>query len=331
MTMCSPITLKSGRGIWKVVRAHKQSVLRFMKIVISAVLIIVLLQKVGFLNLRHTISSANIGYLTIALAFFLTGVFISSYKWQILLSVHRINIRLLTLVSFYFISMFLRNFLSTIGGEAYKIYSVSKLSKDTPASIASVFLERGSGLLALLTISILTLLLGYERIGDRSVIMLIVVLFVGYLCVLAIIFNRTLFNSISRLLTFFGFMTLQRKLAEMHNAIYRYIEHRKSLLKVMVLSFCYQVVSVVFVVYIISQSLQLEIPVFYFFLFCPLIGIFEMLPISLNGIGVREGAFLFFFTKAGVSGVEAISMSLLVYAIAIVAGLIGGLIYASRK
>lgn len=313
------------------IRMRKGLLLRVLRIVISALLIAFLLHKVGLVDLRHTVSSVNIGYLVTALMLFLVGVFISSYKWQMLLSVHRIDVGLVTLVSFYFVSMFLRNFLSTIGGEAYKIYSVSRLSKNTPASIASVFLERGSGLLALLTISILTLLIGYGIIVDRGIIVLIICLFVGYVCALFVIFNKRLFKSLSGILTILRSTKLRNKFAEMHRAIYLYKDDKRCLIKVVVLSFVYQILSVVIVVYVVSQSLHLNIPVIYFFLFCPLIGIFEMLPISLNGIGIREGAFLFFFTRVGVSGAEAISMSLLVYAIAMATSLMGGVVYAFRK
>jgi hypothetical protein len=44
----------------------------------------------------------------------------------------------------------------------------------------------------------------------------------------------------------------------------------------------------------------------------PLIYLTEALPISINGWGIREGAFVFFFVKAGYSSVEALSVGLLV-------------------
>ncbi|MCK4822914.1 flippase-like domain-containing protein, partial [bacterium] len=69
----------------------------------------------------------------------------------------------------------------------------------------------------------------------------------------------------------------------------------------------------------------------YFFLFVPIISVLTMLPISLNGIGIREGAFVFFFTKVGISSAQALSMSILTYTIVLLASLIGGLIYAARR
>ena len=47
----------------------------------------------------------------------------------------------------------------------------------------------------------------------------------------------------------------------------------------------------------------------------PLIYLTEALPISINGLGVREGAFVFFFTKIGVSKEEAFAVGLLVISI----------------
>ena len=47
-------------------------------------------------------------------------------------------------------------------------------------------------------------------------------------------------------------------------------------------------------------------------MFVPLICLSEALPISINGFGVREGAFVFFFGVAGIASEEAFAVSILV-------------------
>lgn len=83
-------------------------------------------------------------------------------------------------------------------------------------------------------------------------------------------------------------------------------------------------------VYTLSMALSLQVGVVYFFVFVPLITVFTMLPISLGGIGVQEGAFAYFFSLVGMSLAGALALSLLLRVLSIVASLPGGLFSLSR-
>ena len=62
----------------------------------------------------------------------------------------------------------------------------------------------------------------------------------------------------------------------------------------------------------------------YVVLVVPMIYLLEALPISINGLGVREGAFIFFFTKAGLGFERALAISLMVLFFLLVKVLVGG-------
>jgi uncharacterized membrane protein YbhN (UPF0104 family) len=183
----------------------------------------------------------------------------------------------------------------------------------------------------LLSISAFALVFGLGLGIDRSVVILVMALYTIYFAFLVIIFNKSLFEMFIKLIRLLRSEFMLGKIKEMHSAIYIYKKHGRCLVKALAISFVYQIIAVIVVVYVISLSLDVRIPLLYFFIFCPIIGIFEMLPISLNGLGIREGAFLFFFTKVGVSDAQALSMSFLMYAIVLSVSLIGGVIYALRK
>ena len=82
--------------------------------------------------------------------------------------------------------------------------------------------------------------------------------------------------------------------------------------------------------YSIARALAVDVPFRLFPLFVPIIGIVNVLPISFNGLGVRENVYDFLFSRAGVSGADAVGMSLAFYFLRVSAGLIGGLLYAVR-
>ncbi|MGC9334690.1 MAG: lysylphosphatidylglycerol synthase domain-containing protein [Anaerolineae bacterium] len=90
-------------------------------------------------------------------------------------------------------------------------------------------------------------------------------------------------------------------------------------------------VALVAIQYAIARALTVDVPFYLFFLFVPLIAIINTLPISFNGLGMREGVYQFLFVPAGVSSAGAIAMSLAFYFLRVAAGLIGGLLYAVKS
>jgi uncharacterized membrane protein YbhN (UPF0104 family) len=67
------------------------------------------------------------------------------------------------------------------------------------------------------------------------------------------------------------------------------------------------------------------VPLAYFFLYVPLITVLAMLPVSVAGLGVREGGVVFFFGKVGVDPATALGMSLIWFSLTVLVSAIGGL------
>jgi hypothetical protein len=72
------------------------------------------------------------------------------------------------------------------------------------------------------------------------------------------------------------------------------------------------------------------VPLVYFFLFVPLLAVIVSLPISLNGIGVREGAGILLFGWIGVDRAHAFSLQFTTYLVAVAVSLLGGLVFLVR-
>jgi hypothetical protein len=81
----------------------------------------------------------------------------------------------------------------------------------------------------------------------------------------------------------------------------------------------------------IAWALGVHLPFRIFALFVPLIAIINLLPITFNGLGLREGIYTFLFVPVGVPPAVAVSMSLAFYFLRFSAGLLGGLMYALRN
>ena len=95
----------------------------------------------------------------------------------------------------------------------------------------------------------------------------------------------------------------------------------------LIISFWFQI-NIVILNHFYCFALNIDLSITYLFIVIPLIYLTEALPISINGLGVREGAFVFFFTQAGVSKEKALAVGLLVISIRyIFVMLIGGSLF----
>ena len=68
------------------------------------------------------------------------------------------------------------------------------------------------------------------------------------------------------------------------------------------------------------------VPVWYLLLFIPLVHILSALPLSLGGVGVREGGYVVFLALIGIGRDEALAFGLLWSALVLGSGLVGGLV-----
>jgi glycosyltransferase 2 family protein len=70
--------------------------------------------------------------------------------------------------------------------------------------------------------------------------------------------------------------------------------------------------------------LRIHLPFSYFLILFPIVYLATVLPISIGGIGVREGVLVYFLSQSGVPTSDAISLSFLVYMNRMISALIGG-------
>jgi len=82
---------------------------------------------------------------------------------------------------------------------------------------------------------------------------------------------------------------------------------------------------------VLGWSLDLHIPWSYVFILYPLVGVFSAIPISFNGIGLREGAYLFMLQKIGVSPEKSVAFGLLWFMVVVLNSLMGGVVFILRK
>lgn len=303
----------------------------FFRVVVSGTLITYLLYKVDIRSIFSSLNSVNLFWLALAFSLIFVGNLISGYRWQLLLTTQDIHVPLKTLISSLLVGRFFNNFLpSTIGGDIMRVYDTSKYSKNTAVSMTVILIERLTGFLALLLIAAFALVFGFHTIGDTFLLWVLIGFFSLILLLFLGLFNATLSGQIRKIFDFRALSRIKGKIDKVYQALNLYKSKRKDLLVTFLLGLALQVAAVAHY-YLIGLALGLNVSMLYFFIIIPLILLILLLPVSINGIGVRENAYVLFFAKIGVEGSISIALSWLAFAMILIIGIIGGVIYAARK
>jgi uncharacterized membrane protein YbhN (UPF0104 family) len=77
----------------------------------------------------------------------------------------------------------------------------------------------------------------------------------------------------------------------------------------------------------LGGALGLNLPAEAYCIAVPLVGLMTALPISLNGVGVREGGLVWILATYGLSDALGVALGLLWFSVTVATGLIGGLVY----
>ena len=86
----------------------------------------------------------------------------------------------------------------------------------------------------------------------------------------------------------------------------------------------------VVLVWCLGVGLGLEVPIAYYCVLVPMVSLLMLLPISLNGMGVREGGTVLFLLPLGVDESSALTLAFLWFTTGVAVSLMGGLVYLAR-
>jgi hypothetical protein len=253
--------------------------------------------------------------LIVALLLLLAQIIVSSTKWHLILRSDGVLMRLPFLIKTYMIGNFLSLFLPTsFGGDIYRVLAVRGINRDLAKSTSSVLFDRLTGVLALVSIC----MIAYLTLPDQPYEPVVLIAYVLGVAGFLIVSSDTAIRIINA-----SKISLVRKIGKILGSFRNYRRDPRTLALVILLSFIFQL-NIVIVNKMYTMALGLDIPFSVLLVIIPLIYLTEILPISINGLGVRESAFGFFFVLIGHTVEEGLAVSLLVIGMRYLLGLLGG-------
>lgn len=291
-----------------------------VKLAVSGGLLLVLFQRVDVGEIGRVLRGARPGWLLAGFVLYLAGQALSAAKWRVLAVAVGFRESPSRFLENYFVGMFFNAFgLGTVGGDVMRALCLAGPGGRRTLALNTVLADRVSGLLVLLAIALASLLA--FRTYDLpamlywSTLLLSAGLLVGW---------RLAPRLLPLVLSAESWL---RRMVEVDLA--PYWDDYRLLGRASAISLAFHL-SQIAVLAILAQALGLAVPWSYFFIFGPLVNVFSALPISWNGLGVREGGYVFFLAHIGVARESAIAFALAWFAIVILAGLVGGAVYLRR-
>jgi uncharacterized protein (TIRG00374 family) len=304
------------------IKNHWKFTVRF---IVSAGLLIWLALSIDWPELGRVVTGANIIWLGFAILAIIISMVVSVAKWRLVLVSQNISLTWRELWHAYWAGLFFNNFLpSSIGGDALRIIWVSKAAQDAPGAAASVAAER---ILATTGLSITGIIGAFFIVKpDMRVIAFLLVLLAVSLVLLGLIL-------VGRLPAKMQYRTgpiicFLRGLTEHGN---RLRDNKGRIMLVLVLSVIFQI-TVVGVNFFLFKALGVSAIGWWEALYIiPVISAAAMLPVGINGYGVRESSYVLLLSSWGVARDTAFAASLLFAFLVSLCSLYGGLIWLRHR
>jgi glycosyltransferase 2 family protein len=308
----------------------KNAGLLVFKLAISAVMMVFLFSRIPLESLVTTLRHANRLVLVLAWLMLLGSNLLASFQWERLLQAVDIRIPFWKVCAYYHVGLFFNNFLPAgIGMDVARVMDASRYGPNRAAAVSTVVMDRIIGTVALAGLALVTTLPAIDRFHLSLIYGALVVFFASSVLLLWAVFHPGLLPAIERLLARFGLGGLKPHLDELAARFQHFRGRRRLLAGLFVVAVLVQL-SRIAVHVLVARALGIGTPLTYFFLFVPLLAVIVSLPISLNGIGVREGAGIILFGLVGVQRAPAFSLQFTTYLVGVAVSLIGMLIFLGR-
>ncbi|MGD9897015.1 MAG: lysylphosphatidylglycerol synthase transmembrane domain-containing protein [Candidatus Methylacidiphilaceae bacterium] len=307
-----------------------------LRTVISAALLVLIVRRIPWPAMRDAMREANLAWLLMAIPLAGAQVAFASLRWQALLGVQEIALPLGETMRLTLIGHFFNAFLpGSTGGDLARIYyAVHAAPRQKAAASLSVVYDRFVGAIVLLLIGCGLCLPLYPILSRSSLVLEVLLAFL--LVAAGILLFALLAWLLPSLLRRRPFRILERHapfhhlLEELSHALRRFAADRNATARAALFSFGSHGSTFGFA-WCAASALHLSIPFWILAAILAVVSVLDAIPISISGLGVREGLLVLFFQPLGFTSAQAVTFSLLFFGTALVWSFAGGIVYWNHR
>ncbi|HEY1231916.1 MAG TPA: lysylphosphatidylglycerol synthase transmembrane domain-containing protein [Candidatus Binatia bacterium] len=307
----------------------KPILMLLLKLLVSVGLLGYLLARIHIERFLQTFANANFSYIAIALLVYLVTQGVSAMRWTALARPLGVNTPFKDMTRYYLIGMFFNLFApGTVGGDVSRVYylvrdenaRVQGRSVPTMNAAMSVLMDRAIGMIVLVWLGAAGLLLFPYYAVPHSARLATFLLSIGLLVGILIT------PLVRRLLP----ADTHQFLVKLRLALSAYQRHWRALVIAAIFSLIIHLVQAWMHV-VMGRALDLNVPFSFALIVYPLVGTFSAIPISLNGLGLREGGYVVLLSVIGIGTEKGIAFGILLFLVVVCDSLIGGILYLAQQ
>jgi glycosyltransferase 2 family protein len=285
---------------------------------IGIVLFLIILSGVDFTMLFVVLKRINLFYFILTILLIFPFLVLKMWRWNYILKIQRIKLQLSELVTIYLSSLFLGVITPGRIGDFAKIFYLKKThSIPIGKGLSGVFVDR---LLDLCFLALISIGGGYSILYKVNYTILVAILF---LFIIGILFFVRSLNHL-QLYRFLPKLIIKKG----EKSYYSFKEGILSLVtaKFLVPIFISILIFSIFFVqcYLIARSIGINIGIIKLSIYLAIVSIITLVPVSISGIGTRDVALIYLFSKEGLTEENAIAYSLIfLFVFSVITALIG--------
>jgi uncharacterized membrane protein YbhN (UPF0104 family) len=274
-------------------------------------------------------------WLALSFALCLLVMVIRTYRWWGLLHDFGLRAPFHVLLEMMTVSGFFNLFLpGSVGGDAYRAYGLARYSAKTLRPVASVVIERFTGVIALFLICPVAVWFARAELPVPPWTLYVAcgaVLAAALGLLVAGLHAESWWGVLAPRLPRIISRRLPGEKMQIVFSVLRDLRGRPGAFARACLTGVVLQVVVLFAYYTMAVSLHGHIHLPLFFSFFPLIEFVSLIPLTVNGLGVREGLTVYFLGAAGIPASFSMGLSIINRLITLALGALGGVVFVARR
>jgi uncharacterized membrane protein YbhN (UPF0104 family) len=312
----------------------RQYALMAIKLAVSVALLAFLFSRIDVAQLWASVRRASVPWLLVALAVYFVVVVASAWRWHLLLDAQDVLVRRGSLLGSFLVALFFNNFLpSNIGGDVVRIGDTARPAGSKTRAATVVLVDRGLGLMGLVFVAAVGATIA-ESTRDMFTPIWPSWLWAGFLVGAAASAPAVLapagFGRLLQPLTVFHPEWVGTRIEKVTAMLARFHDRPATLAGCFGGAVFVQATMVLFY-FLIAHALHLDMTFWDLAVIVPISFVVQMLPVSVNGFGIREATFAFYFTRLGKPLEHGLLVSLVPTALIMLFSLTGAAVYISRR
>ena len=300
------------------------------RVIIGVGLVVFLFWALDIQEIISNIRGIDGRYLLYAAVPYLLFIVLSAWRWQVLLDFRRFGIRFMDTLRIYFISLFFNNLLpTTVGGDMMRVaYTMKERRAD---ALATVLVDRILGFVGLFIFALFAVLYLLVESNETEFLPFMVIGLTVVILITYVFFSERAYSFFSPAIRKMKVLKIGERINRLHEAGTEYGGAWGLISLCVAQSVIIQATLAIAPFFVLLGMGHSEVGIVSFFIYVPIINVISMIPVSLNGLGVRENSYVILFSRVGLDGEVSLAVSLVSFFVIFLFSLIGGLFFIFQR